>query len=1338
LIGSVFAINLAILLPAAVSVAQPASFGPAANFAVGPTPFSVAVGDFNGDGRPDLVAGSVTSDTVSILLGTGTGAFGAVASAVAGLYPRAVAIGDLNGDGRPDLAVANSTSNTVSILLGTGTGTFGAATAFAAGTGPYSVAVGDLNGDGRSDLAVANGATNSVSVLLGSGTGAFGAATAFAVGTTPYSVAIGDLNGDGRPDLAVANSISNTVSILLGTGTGTGTFGAATAFAVGTGPYSVAIGDLNGDGLPDLVVANANSNSVSILLGTGTGAFGAATNFAVGTYPQSVVIGDLNGDGRPDLAVANRDSNDVSILLGTGAGAFGAATAVAVGTYPVSVAIGDLNGDAKPDLAVANEGSNTVSILLNTTAFPPSPLGNISSRARVLTGNNVLIGGFIIQGTTPKTVLLRARGPSMGGAPFNIAGTLANPTMQLYAGATVIAQNDDWQSTDPLCGSPATACGDATQISATAMDPCQPNPGQSVAPPNCAQESALLVTLPPGGYTAIVSGVSGGTGVGLVEVFAADTVTTAQLINISSRARVETGNNVLIGGLIIQGTAPKSVLLRARGPSMGGAPFNIAGTLANPTIQLYAGATVIAQNDNWQTTDPLCLSPATACGTATQISATAMDPCQPNPGQSVAPPGCSQESALFVTLPPGGYTTIVSGVGGGMGVGLVEVFDATPPTMAMNNVVVAEGNAGTSAATFTVTLSRTSASPVTVNYATADGTATTPSDYVSTSGTLTIPPGSTTGTINVAVNGDTLYEADETFTVTLSAPTNATVAVGQDVGTGTITNDDSAPTLAINNVSLPEGNAGTTNFAFTVTQSAISGLTTTVNYATADGTATAPSDYVATSGTLTIPTGNTTGTINVAVNGDTVYEPNETFTVILSGPMMATATTAIGTGTILNDDSAADLGVTKTDAPDPATAGSQLTYTVIATNHGPDGATGVMVTDTLPVGVTFGTATWTGASTGTCSQSAGTVTCSIGNLANAASVTISIVVTPTAEGTLTNTVTVSGIQTDLVPGNNSASATTTVNAPSGVTRLVNLSSRARVLTGDNVLIGGFIISGTTSKTVLLRARGPSMGGAPFNIPGVLANPTMELYSGATVIAQNNNWQTTDPLCLSPATACGNATQISATAMDPCQPNPGQSVAPPNCGQESALLVTLPPGSYSAIVRGVSGGTGVGLVEVFEADTVSTAQLTNISSRGRVETGDNVLVGGIIIAGTSSKTVLLRARGPSLAGAPFNLTGVLANPTIQLYSGAAVIAQNDNWQTTDPLCGSPATACGNATQITATGMDPCQPNPGQTVAPPNCSEEAAILVTLPPGAYTAIVSGVSSGVGVGLVEVFEVP
>jgi len=367
------------------------SFGAATNFPVGSSPRSVASGDLNGDGKPDLAAANFSSDNVSILLGDGSGAFGAAANFAAGSNPSSIAIGDLNDDGKPDLAVGNFSSNNVSILLGAGTGSFGAATSFAAGLSPSSVAIGDLNGDGKPDLAVANANSANVSILLGDGSGSFAAATNFAAGAGPFSVAIGDLNGDGKPDLAVANVGSADVSILLGTGSGS--FGAATNFAAGAGPFSVAIGDLNGDGKSDLAVANQDSADVSILLGDGSGSFGAATNFAVGTSPFSVAIGDLNGDGKPDLAVANQGSSSVSTLLGTGSGSFGAATNFAVGTNPRSVAIEDLDGDGRRDLAVANAASSNVSILLNTTTFAPSgTFGAATSFAAGTNPRSVAIG----------------------------------------------------------------------------------------------------------------------------------------------------------------------------------------------------------------------------------------------------------------------------------------------------------------------------------------------------------------------------------------------------------------------------------------------------------------------------------------------------------------------------------------------------------------------------------------------------------------------------------------------------------------------------------------------------------------------------------------------------------------------------------------------------------------------------------------------------------------------------------------------------------------------------------------------------------------------------------
>jgi hypothetical protein len=181
-----------------------------------------------------------------------------------GTNPASVAVGDFNGDGKLDLAVANSASNNVSVLLGNGDGTFQAAVNYAVGTNPASVAVGDLNGDGKLDLAVANIGSNNVSVLLGNGDGTFKAAVNYAVGSSPYSVAVGDFNGDGKLDLAVANPGSNNVSVLLGNGDGT--FQTAVNYAVGSYPYSVAVGDFDGDGRMDLAVANHGSNNVSILL----------------------------------------------------------------------------------------------------------------------------------------------------------------------------------------------------------------------------------------------------------------------------------------------------------------------------------------------------------------------------------------------------------------------------------------------------------------------------------------------------------------------------------------------------------------------------------------------------------------------------------------------------------------------------------------------------------------------------------------------------------------------------------------------------------------------------------------------------------------------------------------------------------------------------------------------------------------------------------------------------------------------------------------------------------------------------------------------------------------
>ena len=235
-----------------------------------------------------------------------------------------------------------------------------------------------------------------------------------------------------------------------------------------------------------------------------------------------------------------------------------------------------------------------------------------------------------------------------------------------------------------------------------------------------------------------------------------------------------------------------------------------------------------------------------------------------------------------------------------------------PPELTISDASVTEGNSGTKTFTFTVSMSGTNSQGASVSYATAPGTATAGTDYVTTSGMLYWPAGDTSPkTINVTVNGDTTPEPNETFFVNLSSPTNATISVFQ--GLGTILNDDIAlPSLAINNVSSTEGDSGTTFFTFRVFMSGTNTLGASVNFATSPGSATAGTDYLTTSGTRNWPAGDTSPkTINVTVNGDTTPEPDETFYVSLSSPTNATISNGLGVGTIVNDDGAppSDLAI---------------------------------------------------------------------------------------------------------------------------------------------------------------------------------------------------------------------------------------------------------------------------------------------------------------------------------------------------------------------------------------------------------------------------------------------
>ena len=251
-------------------------------------------------------------------------------------------------------------------------------------------------------------------------------------------------------------------------------------------------------------------------------------------------------------------------------------------------------------------------------------------------------------------------------------------------------------------------------------------------------------------------------------------------------------------------------------------------------------------------------------------------------------------------------------------------------------------------------------------------------------------------------------------------------------------------------------------------------------------------------------------------------------------------------------------------------------------------------------------------------------------------------------------------------------------------RLSSISTRAVVQIDNDVLIGGFVIGGTGVKQLLLRALGPTL--TQFGVTGALLDPTLELRdSSGGLVVSNDNWGT-----------AANAQSIPA------------NLRPPNA-HESAILATLIPGSYTAIVRGVNNTTGVALVEAYDFDTTGTSRLTSISTRGLVQTNSNVMIAGVIVQ-TNSEKVIVRALGPTLAS--FGITNPLADPTVELHdANGNLLASNDNWKTTQQ------------TEITASGY-----------APPN-DLESAIVSTLAPGNYTAIVRGVNGTTGVALVEVY---
>jgi hypothetical protein len=283
-------------------------------------------------------------------------------------------------------------------------------------------------------------------------------------------------------------------------------------------------------------------------------------------------------------------------------------------------------------------------------------------------------------------------------------------------------------------------------------------------------------------------------------------------------------------------------------------------------------------------------------------------------------------------------------------------------------------------------------------------------------------------------------------------------------------------------------------------------------------------------------------------------------------------------------------------------------------------------------------------------------------------------------------------------------ASLAVSSTSNIGRLINISCRAQVGTGGNILIAGFAVGGagtTGSESLLIRGSGPAL--VPFGVTGTLPDPQLELYSGTTLLGTNNGW--------------GGNSQIASTAA-----SVGAFAWASTTSHDSALLENLSAGPYTAQIAGQAGDTGVALAEVYDTTpagsyTPTTPRLVNISARVQVGTGGNILIAGFVIGGTTSRTVLIRASGPALI--PFGVTGTLPDPDLSLYSGTTLLGSNSGW--------------GGNSEISAAAAQV-----GAFAWSSPASKDCAILATLPPGSYTAQVAGGSNDIGVALVEVYEVP
>jgi Calx-beta domain-containing protein/VCBS repeat protein/FG-GAP repeat protein len=813
-----------------------------------------------------------------------------------GTAPQAVISADFTNDGHEDLAVANYMSGTISVLPGNANGTFQPGVTSDAGGSPLSLAEGDFDLDGNLDVVVAN--AFNVSVLLGNGNGTFQAPSSIDIGSEPASVAVGDFNADGRLDLGVTSNLyipgwwgyygwypgyyEGMANVLLGSGTGS--FAAPATTDIGYGFHTTsAVGDFNNDTHLDFVAGNSWYGNLVTLLGTGAGTLGTSY-WTWGVYPGSMAADDLNGDGNLDLVVGSQYNSSVTLLVGNGLGYFtGAPQVFAIDSTPLAVAIADFNGDGTSDLVATSWGGKV----------------------------NVLLGAG--GGTYRPPMIVSAGGDTPAGvtvADFNGDGRQDVVTANAGSNDTSALLNDGvW----PALSAPSISINDVTVW--------EGNTGTTNATftvsLSAASTQSVSVHFATEDYTATVADNDYQATSGTVTFAPGETTRTVSVPIIGDRDA-----EYYEAFVLALTDSTNAFIADSRG----------FGTIADdePRVSIDYGPVIVNEGNSGSTTAVFTVRLENAYDVPVSVNYSTFEGDTDFPGgwgyYGYYPPATADvdfqsatSSVIFApgetekTIPVAVYGDVVgepdyeyysvnltgSDTASLTWVHAVGIIRDDEPRASINSSSAVEGDSGTTAMTFTVTLNTAPLAPVTVNYRTWDGSAQAGSDYQSQTGSVSFAIGETSKTFTVPVIGDRIGEYDEYFYVELTGAIGGGIANGW--GSGSIR--DNEPRIRINDVSLTEGDKGTTLMTFTVSLAAAYDQTVTVHYETQNGSATAGSDYVATSGTLTFAAGETTKTFTVAIKGDHKRESNEYFYVFLSNNSAnSLIEDSYGIGTILNDD----------------------------------------------------------------------------------------------------------------------------------------------------------------------------------------------------------------------------------------------------------------------------------------------------------------------------------------------------------------------------------------------------------------------------------------------------